>query len=201
MRGYLLTVKNLVRWNSISNSHQMRMLVVSSAVGVMAGLGLTYVKLNLGLPGHKALFWMTPVLVARLLGRCRAGTTAGALAAAFTTFSLGGHLAGGIIGVPLVGAAGIILDAVIGWMENKKIRYGFFMFALVSLSAMAANLTLLSKRMINVVGRTPHSLFGPTGFWYDLLCYACFGLLAGLVASTCALLMDRYRSRKNLSTD
>ena len=172
------------------------MLIMSVSVGVIAGLFISHVRLHLGLPGHKVLFWMTPVLVARLLGRCRAGTTAGALAAAFTACSLGGHLGGGIIGLPLVGVAGVFLDTVIGWIEKRKINYGILMITLVGLSAMTANLIVFGKRMINSVGGNLTFLFGVTGIWYDLICYACFGLAAGLLAASTVSVIGAKRKKK-----
>lgn len=95
------------------------MLAVSVAVGVIAGLFIGTVRLGLGLAGHKSLFWMTPVIIARLLGRCKAGTTAGALSAAFTTLAVGGRLAGGVLGLGLIGFAGIVLDVVINSLEKR----------------------------------------------------------------------------------
>ena len=194
MRGYLLTGKRGGRWNSMAQSRSFQMLIASLAVGVIAGLLAAHVRLHLGLPGHKAVFWMTPVLLARLLGRCRAGATAGALAAAFTSLALGGNLAGGLIGLPLVGVAGLLFDTVIGYIEKHKITI-LMKIPLVALCAMSANIIMLAKRGLGSLGAAPHFLFGVSGFWFELLSYAFFGLLAGLVAVTTAYLIERKRGK------
>ena len=196
MRGFPLTEKKAARWNSITKSHSFRMLVASLAVGVISGLFMAHVRLNLGLPGHKAVFWMTPVLLARLLGKYKAGTTAGALAAAFTTLALGGNLAGGLMGLPLVGVVGIFLDTVIGYFEKHKIHI-LLIIPMLSLAAMSANLIMFAKRILSPRGASSHFLFGISGFWLDLLSYAFFGLIAGLIASIGAYLTGRRAKAKS----
>ncbi|MDD5458718.1 MAG: hypothetical protein PHF37_04950 [Phycisphaerae bacterium] len=74
-----------------------------------------------GLPGHKAFLWMTPVLIARLLNKCKIGTTAVGLAAALTTYSLGANLAGGLFGLPVIVIAAAILDWTVNFLEKNKI--------------------------------------------------------------------------------
>ena len=192
MRGSLLTKRKGARWNSILKSHQLRMLVVSVAVGVIAGLFIGNVRLGLGLSGHKSLFWMTPVIMARLLGRCKAGTTAGALSAAFTTLAVGGRLAGGIVGLPLIGLAGIILDVVINSLEKRQTPH-LLTIAIIGITAMFANLLCLGKRLLVPLGLGSHFVFGVSGFWFKLICYAFFGLTAGLIAATLACFINHRR--------
>jgi len=166
------------------------MLIASISVGVIAGVFVAYVKLGLGLSGHKALFWMTPVLLARLLGKCKTGTTAGALAAAFTCYTLGGRMGGGLLGLPLIGGAGILFDAVIGFAENRKLSR-VSLIPLLGCTAMLGNLIMFSKRLINPAGAS-HAFLGIYyGFWFDLFTYALFGLLAGTIAAVGALLYHR----------
>lgn len=192
MRGSLLTKRKGDRWNSILKSHQLRMLAVSVAVGVIAGLFIGTVRLGLGLPGHKSLFWMTPVIIARLLGRCKAGTTAGALSAAFTTLAAGGRLAGGIMGLPLIGLAGIVLDVVINSLEKREMP-ALLVIPIIGITAMLANLLCLVKRLLVPLGPGSHFVFGVSGFWFKLICYAFFGLTAGLIAATLACLINHRR--------
>jgi hypothetical protein len=97
-----------------------RGLAISVSAGIIAGCLAAFLKLHLGLPGHKAILWMTPVIAARLLGRCRIGTTSGAFTAAFVSLGAGGNLAGGVVGLPLVGAAGALVDACILQLEKRK---------------------------------------------------------------------------------
>ena len=171
------------------------MLIVPVSVGVLAGLLIVHLRLHLGLPGHKAIFWMTPVLLARLLGDCRAGATVGALAASLTTIGLGGHLAGGAIMLPLVGLAGTLLDVVVGFIEKRKLSIPLTI-ALISLAAACANLICLTKRLAAPIGASPKYLLGISGLGYDLICYAFFGMLAGFIAASIAYAV---RSRKGKS--
>ena len=180
-----LSIAKRVKLRSMVRSHQFKMLLVSISVGVISGLFIGLVRLNLGMPGHKAFFWMTPVLIARLRGGCKIGTTAGGLFAALTTYSLGANLAGGVIGMPLIVLAGIILDLTVNFIEKNKIS-GLLMILILGLAGAAANLLCLAKRMILPAGINPHFIFGVSGFWFKLFSYAFFGLLSGIVASIIA---------------
>ncbi len=181
MLGSLLIVKK-VNLHSVIQSHQFKMLLVSISVGIISGLFITLVRLNLGMPGHKAFFWMTPVLIARLRGGCKIGTTAGGLFAALTTYSLGANLAGGVIGMPLIAVAGMILDWTVNHIEKNNIS-GWRLVLILGFAGAAANIVCLSKRMILPAGLDPHFIFGVSGFWFRLCSYAFFGLLSGIVAT------------------
>jgi hypothetical protein len=194
MRGFLWIEKSGTRSLNPAVRQQVRMLIASISVGVIAGVFVAYVKLGLGLSGHKALFWMTPVLLARLLGKCKAGTTAGALAAAFTCYSLpgGGHMGGGLIGLPLIGVVGIVFDAVIGFAERHQLSR-VSLIPLIGFTALLGNLIMFSKRLLNPPGAS-HAFLGIYyGFWFYLFSYALFGLLAGTIAAVGAWLYHRSK--------
>ncbi|MBN2182281.1 MAG: hypothetical protein JW715_10230 [Sedimentisphaerales bacterium] len=160
----------------------------------MSGLFIALVRLNLGMPGHKAFFWMTPVLISRLHGRCRIGTTLGGLFAAITTYSMGAHLAGGVIGMPIIVAAAIILDWTVNFIEKNNFS-GFKMILLLGIAGAAANLVCLSKRMILPAGLSPHFILGVSGTWFRICSYAFFGLLSGVVAAISVIhKQDNYKS-------
>ena len=106
MRGYLSIEKATPPADTVLGPDGVRGLAISLSVGVIAGCLAASLKLHLGLPGHKAIIWMTPVIAARLLGRCRIGTTAGAFTAAFVSLGSGGNLAGGLRQCCCVGSAG-----------------------------------------------------------------------------------------------
>ncbi|KPK40050.1 MAG: hypothetical protein AMJ65_10920 [Phycisphaerae bacterium SG8_4] len=171
----------------------IRGLAISLSVGAIAGCAAAFLKLGLGLPGHKAIIWMTPVIAARLLGRCRIGTTAGAFTAAFVSLGSGGNLAGGLLGLPLVGAAGALVDACILRLENRKASASHTIIA-VALAAMLANLICYAKRLLVPVGIAPHDIFGSAAVLLRPTSYALFGLLAGLIAAAGTYL---FRRRKN----
>lgn len=158
------------------------MLLVSISVGIISGLFISLVRLNLGLPGHKAFFWMTPVLITRLHSRCRIGTTSGGLFAALTTYSMGANLAGGVIGMPLIVLAAIILDVTVNFIEKNKFS-GLKMILMLGIAGAIANLVCLSKRLILPAGLNPHFILGVSGIWFRLCSYSFFGLLSGIVAS------------------
>ena len=181
MLGSLSIVKK-VNLHSIIQRHQFKMLLVSISVGIMSGLFIALVRLNLGMPGHKAFFWMTPVLIARLRGGCKIGTTAGGLFAALTTYSFGANLAGGVIGMPLIAVAGMILDWTVNHIEKNNIS-GWLLVLILGFAGIAANLVCLSKRMILPTGLDPHFILGVSGFWFRLCSYSFFGSLAGIIAA------------------
>ena len=84
MFGSPLTAKK-INISSIVQNYQFKMLLASISVGVIAGIFISIFRLKLGMPGHKAFFWMTPVLIARLRGKCKIGATAGGFFAALFT--------------------------------------------------------------------------------------------------------------------
>ncbi|MHC4352676.1 MAG: hypothetical protein ACYS0H_08155, partial [Planctomycetota bacterium] len=182
MRGYLSIRKDTPLAEMVLGPASLKGLVVSVCVGVIAGCLAASVKLHLGLSGHKALIWMTPVIVARLLGRCRIGTTAGAFTAAFVSLGIGGNLAGGPLGLPLVGTAGALVDACIGRLEKHRAS-AVTTIVVVAFSAMLANLICCLKRLLGPTGIAPHDLFGSAGLLLRPISYAFFGFVAGLVAA------------------
>jgi hypothetical protein len=196
MRGYLSIRKDTPLADIVLGPAGLRGLIVSLSVGVIAGCLAASVKLHLGLPGHKVLIWMTPVIVARLLGRCRIGTTAGAFTAAFVSLGSGGNLAGGLLGLPLVGAAGAFVDACILKLENHRASAPATIIV-VALAAMMANLICCVKRLLGPIGIAPHDFFGSAGLMLRPLSYAFFGFVAGLVAAITSHVVRRRRTRSS----
>lgn len=173
------------------------MLIASAAVGVISGLIISQVKLHLGISGHKAFMWMTPVILARLMGKCKVGATTGALTASTTCFALGGNIAGGPLGLPIVVIAGVMLDAIIAFIEKHKPPF-FVTIPVIGLAAMFANLLLFVKRILLPLGIGDHNVLGLTGWWFRPVSYAVCGLLAGLAAATLATLLMRKEIDRSL---
>lgn len=181
MRGYLSIRKDTSLAEAVLGTAGLRGLAVSLSIGVIAGCLAASVKLHLGLPGHKAVLWMTPVIAARLLGRCRIGTTAGAFTAAFVSVGSGANLAGGLLGLPLIAIAGALVDACILKLEKRE-SSALTKVIVVALAAMMANLICCAKRLLLPAGITPHDILGGVTLLRPLS-YAFFGLLAGLIAA------------------
>jgi hypothetical protein len=192
MRGFAWTNERATLRRSVAEGGQLKMLAAPLAVGVIAGLLVAHVRLNLGLPGHKALLWLPPIIVARMLGRCRIGDTAGSAATACTTFALGGNLAGGRLGLPLLVVAGIFLDLVISSLESRNAPARLYV-PIIAIAAMLANLICLGKRLLLPAGLGAHLLFNASSLRFRLCSYALFGLAAGLIAGVTACFIERRR--------
>jgi hypothetical protein len=180
MRGYPLIGKKVGLWSNGLRDHRVEAVIACMATGVIAGLLAAHVKLHLGLSGHKALFWITPVLVARLLGHCRVGTTLGVFCASCTALAFGGHIAGGLMGLPLIGVAGALLDITINLLEKKSIAL-WISYPVICLAATVANLIAFGKRLLLPPGpNTPVHL--PGWLIREMISYALMGMLAGILA-------------------
>jgi hypothetical protein len=195
MHGYLLTGKRVGHWHSLAQSHQARMLLASISVGVIAGILMVHIRLHLGISGHKGLFWITPVLAARLLGRCKAGASAGALAAATTCIGLGGHMGGGWLGLPLIALVAVVWDVVIHQVEHGALPW-FLMIPLIALLGAGGNLIVLGKRLLAPPGPNAIHIFGFSGLGFDVVSYAVCGLVAGLIAVLVAYGVQGLKARK-----
>jgi hypothetical protein len=158
--------------------------LAAAAVGVLAGIVVAYGRMPLHLPGHKALWWIPPVLAARLLTGRRAGASVGALATIATTLSLGGRLAGGALAMPLVVLAGAILDVAVFFVQNRATEK-WRVLLLLSSAAAAANLVCFVKRLWEPIGP-----FFSTSNIEDVsrvaVSYAVFGFIAGALGMALA---------------
>ncbi len=185
MPGYLLSENTATRWSSVARAARLHMLAVNLAFGVLAGVLAAHAKLHLGLPGHKALFWLAPVLAVRLLSRHTIGAMFGACAAAGTALSLGGSFAGGVVYLPLVIGAGGALDALAAFSERRRLP-AWATILLLGMGGALANLLCALNRLLVPI-RREHLLFGIGGPQATLLSYALFGLLAGLAGAAIAV--------------
>src|ERR1700722_4560754 len=113
--GSPLIAKKLAR----SNRADLDRYLFIVAVGILSGIAVTYARTPMHLPGHKALWWMAPILATRLLTRRRAGGSGGAIAAAVSTILLGGRIAGGTAYTPLIILAGGVLDLAVRFIERS----------------------------------------------------------------------------------
>jgi hypothetical protein len=188
MNAGLPSIKNeAVPWSKAQSDGYL--FVIS--VGVLAGILATYMQTPLHLPGHKAVFWMTPVFASRLLTRRRAGASIGATATLLTTLLLGGRLAGGGVAMPLVIVAGIILDFA-AWKTEQRPHRVWQVLLIFAAGGAGANLACSIKR-----------LYEPTGAFFSIAtardlswaagCHAFFGLVAAVLGGMIGLGIVRFR--------
>lgn len=192
MHGYLSTGGVRVRSNDGAWREALVRVATCGAVGVVAGLMGGQVRLHLGLAGHKALFWMVPVIVARWGFRSPGGGVAGAMGAGLAALAVGGRFAGSAAYLPMAGLAGGVLDVAIGWAERRRLG-PLWTVPLVGAAGLAANLVMLAKRMMSPVFEW-HRLLGLVGGPARLVSYAAFGLLAGLLGAAIASAAFRPRA-------
>ena len=179
MLGFLSIEKKNVQWSKAEGEAYLTM----AAVGIIAGIVVAYAQTPLHWPGHKAVFWLAPVLASRILTRARAGATVGASATITTTLLLGGRLAGGVAMMPLVILGGFLLDLAV--IQSHRLHVSVAKVALLLAAATAANLICLIKRLFEPVGSyfsaaNLHDLFNSAAS------YALFGFLAGLLGIAAA---------------
>ena len=180
MPGFQSTAKRSKALGLV-HSDQFKKTLVCISVGIFSGLFIAAAKLNLGLSGHKAFMWMTPLLIARFRTGAKIGVSAGGMFAAVTAFSLNANLAGGAIGFPLIAVAAGVLDTVANYIEKKKVSL-FPMIVMLAFAGAAANLICLVKRMFLPTGISPNNLFG-AGMMLRTFSYLLFGALSGVVAA------------------
>jgi len=185
MRGFLLTEREASLWDRLTAADQLRSLLTIGVIGILAGLFMSHVRLHLGLSGHKAFFWITPIVTARLLLRCPVGATVATLGAAFTSLALGGHFAGGVLALPVIALAGGVLDVLIGFAQRRRLA-AVWVIPLLGLGGAFANLLCVFKRLAAPPGPFHHYLWAIPGFWTDLASYVLCGFFAGLAGAALA---------------
>jgi hypothetical protein len=100
------------------------------------------------------------------------------------------------LGLPFIGLAGAICDTIIDALEKRQDISCVLIILFVGIAGVSANLLCLAKRLLLPVGPTPHSLLGLSGLWFEVVCYAFFGLISGLLAATVACLISGRRSKR-----
>ena len=195
MRGFLLTENAAVRWSDAFTRTGARLFAANLAVGALAGLLTAHGRLGLAMPGHKALLWLTPILVARLLARHPLGATGGATLACCTCFLVGGNLGGGFMLLPLVMLAGGLLDVAVRACRRWSLPV-WLSVPLLTAAGAAANVICAAKRLGIGSGRM-RAVWGLTGPWAQIVSYALFGAVAAIIAvSAAAGLREVVRPRQ-----
>ena len=182
------------RWSRLAGAIALRELMFNISVGLIAGAIGAHVRLHMGLSGHKIVFWLVPVLAARLMWRCPLGVTGGATAATAASFALGGNLAGGVPYMALLVLAGGVMDALVAFSEKHRLS-PLLIIPLLTGGGMIANLLCAIKRLLAPVHN--HSmLLGFSGPLATIVSYAIFGLIAGLIGSIIGLSAARLVGKR-----
>ncbi len=163
-----------------------------AAVAILSGIAVTFARMPLHLPGHKVLWWMAPLLAARLLTRTPAGSTVGSIVVLATTLSLGGRIAGGPFFAPLIIPAAALLDLAIRLSERGN--YALWQRVIVfALAGMLGNGLCSIKQILEVAATA-----STTGRLNDLSIavgsYAVFGLVAATVGAVVGFGLLRLRA-------
>ena len=162
-----------------------------AAIAIVSGIAVAFARSPLHLPGHKVLFWMAPVLAARLLTRTPFGSTAGAVVVLATTLSLGGRIAGGPVFAPLIIPAAALLDLSIAATRRHNLAL-WQRVILLALVGLLGNLLCSVKQVLEIPATA-----SPTAIPGDLLfattSYALSGLIAATLGATAGYALVRFR--------
>jgi hypothetical protein len=193
MPGSLLVERKFTRWSRADSDAYL----TSLAIGLLAGIAVTYLRTPLHLPGHKVLLWMVPALACRMKTQARAGAATSALGTVAATILLDGQLGGGFVMMPLVVVAGLTLDIAARAVERRgRSAHGVWnatwsALTIFALAGMAGNLICFIKRLFDPAGPELsaggiHELIAAAGS------YAFFGFLAGALGGACGLGICHY---------
>jgi len=196
MRGYQ-SIESIADRSTSLAAAGAPALLGCAAVGLLAGLMTAFMDslhLGLGLPGHKVLFWMPPLIIARLLLAHPIGATAGAGTTAIACLGCGAHLAGSAAYTPLIILAGCVLDAAAGLAERRRLA-AWLVIPLLGAAGAGGAMLCAVKRLLAPLLKT-HLLLGaipdPAA---SVIIYAFFGLVAGLLGAAIATGVLRLRRK------
>jgi len=162
-----------------------REALVAGGLGLLAAALHVFARMRLGIPGHSALLWLTPVLAARRLGRTGvtgtlAATTAAAGMAAFGGFGLRWPL---FLEFGTFWLVGPVLDlAALALRRGGKRPSGGLSAPAMLLLGLAANWAHLALKVFHGVIRLHAPRLGLAPRLYEVVTYAVFGVIAGVLA-------------------
>jgi len=175
-------------------------LVLLSSLGLVSAALHTFLKLRLGIPGHAAVLWITPILVGRCLARMRGAGTVASTSAALGMYVLRGL---GTQWPPLLSVAtywavGPALDFYLLLAQRfagtggRRLR-GLVGLVIMAVAGVVANYAHLASKVGLAVIRPHAPRFGLAAGAYELATYLVFGLVAGLLAFALAWPARRRR--------
>jgi len=169
----------------------LRRLGLLALLGLVSAVLHTWLKLRLGIPGHSAVLWLTPILLARCLAPMTGAATICSTVTTLGMYSFGGFgfrwpVALSFATFWLVGPA---LDCY-AWLTDRLSNSGRqgagftgrLGIVFVPLAGVVANYAHLASKVGYKVIRPHTPRFGLVPGWYEGVTYFVFGLVAGLVA-------------------
>jgi len=169
-----------------------RQLGLLGALGVAAAALQTWARLRLGVPGHSAMLWLTPIIVGRcLVPRKAAGTVCSTVTAvglyAFGGFSLRWPVVLSFGTYWLVGPAldfyVSLIEAVSSSLGRKDYRFpGRLAVIVLPVAGVVGNYAALFSKVLFQVIRPHRARFGIAPGVYEIVTYLVFGLVAGSLA-------------------
>jgi len=192
MRGSPWIENTRTRDTAVSAAESVGAFLAVCAIGAMAGLAGAHLRLHLGLPGHKAVLVMAPVIAARFVFRSAAGASGGMLAAALASLAIHGEVITASTHLPFAVVAGGVLDAAIGFAQRRRLA-ARWAIGLAGLAGLAGNLVLLAERLLAPLFQS-HEFLGISGLQARPFSYALFGLLAGLAGASLGEVIRRRRA-------
>lgn len=171
---------------------------------VSAGLH-TWAKLRLGIPGHAAMLWLTPIIVARCLVPLRGAATVGTTAAALGLYAFHGLSPRWpmVLSVSTYWLVGPALDIAVAQFDrlaaalgrSRSSLTGPLRFVFVPLAGVVANYAHLVLKILNGVIRPHAPRLGLGAGAYEVATYFVFGLVAGIMALILSTPFIRRRQR------
>jgi len=147
-------------------------------------------RLRLGIPGHSAVLWLTPLLLARSLAPAAGATTIAATVSSVTRFAVGGFSLRWPAALSFVTywAVGPAIDYYVSLVERldeaagRGDRDGRFGLPSMLLAGIVGNYAHLAAKVGLGVIRSHVPYPGLDPGWYELTTYFFFGAIAGAMA-------------------
>ena len=193
MPGSPWTAENRTMIGDRAVTDRFTALLMAFVVGAAAGLLSACVRLHLGLPGHKAVLLLAPVIAARFTLRLPAASTAGMAAASLASCAASGSLVGAAPQLLFFVLAGAVIDLAASFANRRRLAT-VWLIPLAALAGLAANMILLLARLIAPLFRY-HALPGLSALGTRVFSYALFGLIAGAVGAAAGRVLRPPRPR------
>ena len=169
-----------------------RQLVWLSLLGLSAAALHTWARLRLGIPGHSAVLWLTPLLLGRCIAPMRAAGTVSSTSAAVGLYAFGGFSSRWpvllsfatfwLVGPVLDFCAALVDRFRRGDERSGSAFAGWAGFILLPLAGVAGNYAHLAGKVLYRVIRPHTPRFGLAPGLYEVTTYLVFGVVAGLAA-------------------